>query len=816
MKKIINKKNNKKSTILSGDQVRHGNFSIEEENISDACYEFNKIFSANSNILRYTPWNITGLLVCEIRILYTLYTYKAYSGKLIKVNKLDGNTTGEYHPHGSVYGSIVGMAQPWNMNLPYIYGKGNFGDAAGGVSAAGRYIECYMSEYAYDCFFSEFNPKINDMKPSYTGDRQEPNFILPTKYPNALINGIVTVGKGISPSIFPCNFNEVCDATIQLMENPDANIWLYPDFPSRCCVVDEGQFPEICATGKGKYVMRGETEVTETENGKPCIIIKSTPQGTKLNSIIKKIIELVDTKVITGIAGFIDNNGNDEDEPDTINYTIVLKDNADPYKILNMLYKKTSLQDSQHVDMITVDDYRVKSTNMRQLLLDWIDDRIEYKRRYLNSSIVKLYERLHILEIILFVYGKNNAEKTIQLIKKSISKKDAIEKLMKEYKITSLQAQTIISMELYDFSPEAMNKYRDEKGKIEVELKKLTDLVSKPSNLKKEIKKELLEGKEKYGRPRVTKVITTDGDQLVRNSNHTIVITEQGLIKKLPEKTTTVGNLKDGDKPKEIIHISNLADMILFSSDGVITKISISDIPDHDLKSVGTKLTEFGVAEGKKIIEMKLLPSKETIEKMKDKPHILFITKNGLCKMTPLIDYMNIKTTLNGISIKDDDELVGAKIVGTKKSDIIVYTNDGWGTRRNNTKIPIVSRAAKGSSIIKLEQGQTVIGFDIVDKKDKGIFILTNIGNGKISELKSFPTSDNGELLRLTSLFTDEKIVTIRTVKPETTLAVYTTNEIIDINISDLEVMPRMAKCKKLVKLGRSNSNVIIDVKERK
>lgn len=810
MKKLISK-NTKRVKGLTGDEVRNGKFNIEQENISDACYEFNKIFSANSNILRYTPWNITGLLVCEIRILYTLYTLKVYGDKLIKVNKLDGTTTGEYHPHGSVYGSIVGMAQPWGMNLPYIRGEGNFGDAAGGVSAAGRYIECSMSEYAYDCFFSEFNAKINDMKPSYTGDRQEPNFILPTKYPNVLINGIVTVGKGISPSIFPCNFNEVCDATIKLMDDPDANVWLYPDFPSGCSVIDEGQFPEICSTGKGKYVMRGETEITETEDGRPCIIIKSTPQGTKLNNITKKIVELVDTKVLTGIAGFIDENTEEK-----IHYTIILKENTDPYKILNILYKKTRLQDSQHVDMITVDNYNVQSTNMRQILLDWIDNRIEYKRRYLNSSIVKLYERLHILEIILFVYGKNNAEKTIQLIRKSTSKKDAIEKLMKEYKITSLQAQTVISMELYDFSPETMNKYRDEKGKIEVELRKLTDLVSKPSNLKKEIKKELLAGKEKYGRPRITKVITTEGDQLVRNSNHTIVITEQGLIKKLPEKTTTVGNLRDGDKPKEIIHISNLADMILFSSDGVITKISISDIPDHDLKSVGTKLTEFGVAEGKKIIEMKLLPSKETVEKMKDKPHILFITKNGLCKMTPLMDYMSIKTTLNGISIKDDDELVGAKIVGTKKSDIIVYTNDGWGTRRTNTKIPIVSRAAKGSPIIKLEKGQTVIGFDIVDKKDKGIFILTNIGNGKISELKSFPTSDNGELLRLTSLFTDEKIVTIRTVKPDTTLAVYTTNEIIDINISDLEVMPRMAKCKKLVKLGRSNSNVIIDVKERK
>ena len=798
MSKIINNKN-KKNTLLSADDIRFGNFDIEEENISDACYEFNKILSANSNILRYVPWNITGLLVSEIRILYSLYVNNVYHDKLMKVAQLTGIVVGQYHPHGdqSVYGSIVKMAQPWNMNLPYIRPKGNFGDVSGSGAAAQRYIECSMSEYAYDCFFSEFDIRINDMKPTYTADKKEPNFILPTKYPNVLINGRTLISKGIAPSIFPCNFNEVCDAAIKLMDNPDENIVLYPDFPSKCCVVDKGQFPEICATGKGKYIMRGETEITKTEDDKPCIIIKSTPQGAKLNDIIAKIITLVDEKVITGIVGFIDNN-----EIDNLDFTIVLKNNADPYKILNILYKKTQLQDSQHVDMITVDNYRIKSTNIKQMLLDWIDDRIQYKRRYLNSSIVRLYERKHILEIILFVYNKNNAEKTIQLIRKSTSKKDAIDKMMKEYKISSLQAQTVISMQLYDFSPETMNKYRDEKQKVEIELKKLTDLVSDTSNLKKIIKDELIKGKQKYGRPRVTKIITTEGEQIVRNSVHTIVITELGYIKKLPEKVTSVGNLKDGDKPKEIIHISNLADMILFSSDGVLTKLSISDIPDHDLKSVGTKLTEFGVAEGKRIVEMKLLPSKETVAKMKNTPHLLFITKNGVCKMTPLLDYTSIKKTLIGINIKNDDELVGVRVVGNNKFDVIVYTNDGWGTRRSSTKIPVISRASKGSSIIKLNPDQKVIGFDVADKNDKGIFILTNLGNGKLVDLSSFPTSDTGEQLRLTSLFVDEKIVTIRTVKPDTILAVYTTNEIVDINISDLEVLTRVSKCKKLIKLG--------------
>lgn len=781
------------------------NKQITVMNVSDMCEDYNKIYSANTNILRFVPWLYSGLKVCETRILYALYDMKAYpdSPKYKKVQYVDGETIGKYHPHGSVYGSIVGMAQPWNNNCELIERSGNFGSAANpDDSAAGRYIECKLSKYSYKCFFEEFDPKIVDMKTTYGGDLLEPEFVLPSKYPNLLINGSFAIGLGLSSSFYPCNFNEVCELTMNLIEDPDyPNITLYPDIPTKCNVIDNGDFKEICETGKGKYVMRGEVEINEKEN---YIRVLSIPMYTSLKNIHDKILELVDTKVITGIKDFKFNNTETQ-----VDYKIILKPGADPYQILQILYKKTKLQDTKSISMVTIDDYEIKTTNVRDILNSWITFRRDFKRRILNREIVTKYERIHILDILLFILNKNNAEKTVKIVKGSKNKKEVATNLMKAYGITSLQATSIAEMKIYQLNEEASLKYKEEREKLQKEVDELTEIVKSNKKIDKIIKEELREGMRLFGAPRKTKIINIEGEQKIKMTKHTLVFTANGFIKKLPLEISSIGAIKDGDVPTEILHVENATSLLLFDESGKITKLEVSSIANTDMKSYGLSLnTLLGIEH--KIIAIKPCVPVDKLKKFKSVPYVVSLTKNGVMKKTKLELYMNINKSLSGAVVKDDDKLVAVKIV-SGNPNVIIYTDKGFGNRKSLEDIKETNRLTMGSKVIKLEDGESVIGYDVIDKKDKGIFVLTSKGNGKISELKSFPLT-NGESLRITSLSEGEHISCIKTVKGNEKFKVFMKNTTEEINIEELPVLPRLSKCKKII--GVRRGEVIIDVKE--
>ena len=421
-----------------------------------------------------------------------------------------------------IYETLVKLAQPWNNIQCCVQGSGNFGSSAGAPAASGRYIEARLSYYAYKCFFEEFSEDIVDMKSNYLGNKLEPEF-LPAKYPNVLINNTFGIGYGISTSICTYNLKEVLEATISLIENPEIEeVILYPDSPTGAYIVDEGQFREISVRGKGKFKMRGVMEVDEDNN---IIHVKSTPLQVFWENIKRPIFELLNDGKTNLMRDF-----KDESDITHMHYKIFLKKEVDPYAVMHMIYSKTQMEKTFPVVFKLIEDYADNDYNIKSILQTWIDFRRETKRRYFTMKLLKAKERQHILEILLFILNKDNAEKTIGIVKKSQNKKEIVSRLMSEYGISSLQADTIAEMRLSAFSKESYKKYVAEKEEIDKTVIKLEKTVRSAKKIDKVIIDELEEGIKLFGEERRSKIITIDNEVKIRDTEHVVVFTNNGFV----------------------------------------------------------------------------------------------------------------------------------------------------------------------------------------------------------------------------------------------------------------------------------------------
>lgn len=798
MAKKITKEDKKKANYSKG---------VSDVNIGATCKEYMKIFGANTNLMRHLPSVYDGLKPGERRLLYGMYTNKLFPENPYRKSSVSVTSAMLLHPHGgtAIYDTMVKLAQPWSSIEPLVDGHGNFGDVSGEGAAAERYTESRLSKYAYKCFFEEFNDNIVDMKTSYLGDMMEPEF-LPSKYPNVLINNTFGIGYGISTSIPTYNFKEVCELTIQLLEDPDySDFVLIPDSPTGAYVVDEGQFQEITDTGKGKYRMRAVIDVNEDENS---LTIRAVPFQVSLrdvmkdenNGAVKMLSELGCLKAISN-----------DSEKTNMSYKIFLKKEIDPITIKHLLYTKTQLEKTFPVSFKVVEDYEDVDYNIKNLLLTWIDFRRETKRRIFNHKMLKSKERQHILEILLFILNKDNAEKTLAIIKKSENKKEIVSRLMKEYGITSLQADIIAEMKMSAFSKESYKKYVKEKEEIDETIKDLDKTIRSPKKIDKIIKKELEEGIKLFGKDRKSEVINIDNEVKIRDTNHIIVVTMNGFIKKLPDDIKNIGFVNQGDYPIEIIEINNTKELLIFDETGKISKIPVSKINSCPLNSEGEKISNYCTIGGK-IVAIKTKPTEEDLEKIKEEIYFIMVTKDGIIKKTPASSYTNIKNELLGMIVRDDDKLVTVKLVVGDK-DILLYTNKGFGNRFSSSEVRDTSRMSIGVKGIDLGKEEYVIGMDVMNDKDKYLFALTGRGNGKKCELSTFKTmTRNSKPLRIISLDDNDYVLTIRTVKGKETFKAYLKSSIEEINMDDVPTLPRLSKGKKL--FGVKRGDVIIDIKE--
>ena len=729
----------------------------------------------------------------------------SYNSPFTKVASICGSTL-DYHPHGEIpiYETLVKLAQPWNNIQVTVQGSGNFGNASGASAASGRYIEARLSYYAYKCFFEEFSPDIVDMRKNYLGNKLEPEF-LPARYPNVLINNTFGIGYGISTSICTYNLKEVLEATIDLIKNPDIeNIVLYPDSPTGAYIVDEGQFAEISSTGKGKFRMRGVIEVDEENN---ILHIRSTPLFVYWETIKKKVFELLNDGKNNMMRDFRDNC-----DTEHIHYKIYLKKEVDPYAVRSMLYAQTNMEKTFPVTFKLIDDWASNEFTIKSILQTWIDFRRETKRRYFNTKLLKFKERQHILEIMLFILNKDNAEKTITIIKKSENKKEIVSRLMKEYGITSLQADTIAEMRLSAFSKEAYKKYIAEKETVDQTVKDLEKLVRSAKKIDGIIIDELKEGIKLFGEERRSKIITLDNEVKIRETNHIIIFTKNGFVKKLPDDANGVGFINQGDYPVEMVRCKNTSELLIFDETGKISKLPVHAIRGCTVTSEGMRLSEYCAISGD-ITTIKIRPDIEVLKTLKNPAYYIMITKNGIIKKTSVEAYANIKNELLGMIIKDDDRLICVKML-VGDCDILVYTNKGFGVRFNSSDVRETSRMTVGVKAISMDDDEYIIGMDILNEKDKYILALTQKGLAKKCTLDTFKTMNRADKpLRIITLDDTDELFTIRTIKGNELFDIFMKNGIESVNASDILELPRLSKGRKIVPVKKGD--VIVELFEK-
>ena len=696
--------------------------SVDKVNISDLNTENMKIYGANINLARVFPEIHDGLKLVERRILYAMYTMTDAYKDFEKSAAVEGDCM-KIHPHGGAYPTMVRLAQPWNMVIPYITGKGNFGSVNGDAAGANRYTEVKLSPYALDCFFTDWDPELITMIDSYNHKYKEPVY-LPTKYPNCLLSSADGLGFGLATHVPTFNIQEILNATIELIRDPKYDVVLIPDMTTGCLVVDEGNFPEICRTGEGNFKMRGEITKNEKHHS---LVVTSVPFQVSLNSVKDKIQELVENKVINGFKDMHE----DVIDKKQIFLEVFFKPEVDLDNIISVLYAKADLQQTYPVQMKMVDNFTIVNFSVKSALQRWVDIRMEFKERKFTKKMVDLEARNYILSILIKMLDGKNAEKTIELIRHS-TKDDVIKTLIKEYNISSVQAKEIANMKLSAFNKTAREEYLKEYPENETMLKKYSQILDNPENIKALIIEELKDGIKKYSQPRRSKVVKLKTIAKYSDYETNLVFTENGYVKKIDGSKKGLGNFGTDDNPISVVHVNNRDEVVIFDKRGSVHTVEVGKITQDSFRSIGEPLSMYVSITGKPVAAF----SRQDI---KDDTNFIFITKRGIIKKTSA-DNFAFKNSILGITLKPDDELVSVIISKHKDNDILVYSKYGFVTRFNTAEIPMTKRMAIGVIGFPVAKNDAVIGVKEIGPKDNYILIITNKGFVKKCTLEVLST----------------------------------------------------------------------------
>ena len=815
-------KKKKKSSILFDENGKIGNEVITQMNVADADLNYIQLFAANKNLYRTISSLQDGLKPGKRRLFYSWWekegkpqnTNPATLKKLkfYKVSELAAGVV-RYHPHGDANMSdLIGReGQYWNNNVMTVVPHGSYGNMRGDVPAAGRYRTAKISEYMIDCFFDDFNKYCVPMKLSYNGVDYEPEYF-PSKYPNILFNPQFSgIGFGMASNIPPFNVKEVLEATIKLMKNPKAKILLIPDSPTGCDVLDEGLFKAINKTGQAKVTFRATTEIDYVENK---IHVSSLPINSSSKAVINKITVLKTTKVKNGENIFEDIiEIKDSTKEGEVDLDIYLKPEAKADKILAALYKKNiGLKSTFPVGITVIDDYKEYEYGVKDLLLEWIEYRRDAVRSMHLNNLRIIMEKIHMNDVLLMVFNKDNINTTIRISRNAKNKKEMMEKLMSTFHITSLQASTIADMHIYQFNKDIYAKFKEEKKSLADELKKIESILSSDKNIDAFIIDQLNEGIKKYGRPRKSKVVKEDdsGNENIPDTEHLVGISESGYIKKLSLKNNdSIGVVGTTNSTLNVLQLNNRENLLVIDSKGYITKVSISAIPNMNYDEVGVELNKFFNIKGtiKAVME---LPSMDIL-KVRENFSILFITRNGIGKKVKMNEFKNLADTKIGIKLNKGDEVAAAIFVlDDSDKDVIVATNKGDGIRIRISDFKTYSPSAKGTKIISLKENEHVVSLSKINPNQKLLFYVTNSGRVKVTELKYFPRMKlTDSSLSLISLQGNEDLIGVASVNKNDAVIIYKKKSNFEtLYIKDLEISMRSSKGQKLIKTPQGDKVV--------
>ena len=784
-----------------------------ETSITDIMQSAYIDYSMSVIVSRALPDARDGLKPVQRRILYAMLREGLLHNRPFdKCAGVVGEVLKNYHPHGdgSVYDTLVRMAQDWVMRYPLIIPQGNFGSIDGDSAAAYRYTECKLESIAED-LLKDIDESTVDFVPNYKESTTEPS-VLPSALPNLLMNGSTGIAVGMTTNIPPHNLSELIDATCAIIDNPqidlDSLIEIIPgpDFPSGGFIHGKSGIESYLKTGRGIVRTRGIADVVET-GGKEQIIISSIPYNVNRASLVMRIAELIQTKAIEGISDL-----RDESTEET-RIVIELKKGAIPRVLINQLYKSTPLESSFGVILLALDNRRPKQMNIKEMLNCYIDHRRDVIFRRTQFRLQKAEARAHILEG--YRIALDNLDDFVKIIRASKNREEAKLKLIEKYPITDIQVNAILELRLYQLTGLERDKIEAEYTELMAEIDRLKEILGNEHKLLSVIKDELMIMKEKYSNPRRSQILNIDGDisieDLIPNEGCMITVSHQGFIKRTAldayrsQKRGGKGVIGSGqyeDDFVEHLFTASTHDYIMcFMNSGRVYVEKVYQFPEGSRTAKGRSIANIlEVQENEKIAAMICVKGFEDSDQS-----IVLATKNGIVKKTKLADFKNFrKGGIIGINIDEGDDLIGARLTAGS-DDIVLITEQAQSIRFLETALRDQGRATRGVRGIKLKsESDQVVAIEIVNPEATLLTAGSN-GLGKRSSFEEYRQQSRGGS-GIIAMKTD-KIAGALSVTDEDEIMMFTKKgQAIRSPIKDVRISGRATSGVKLVNLGEDDS----------
>lgn len=776
-------------------------------------------------VARALPDARDGLKPVHRRILYSMHEDGITSDKPYrKCANTVGSVLGRYHPHGdaAVYDAMVRMAQTFSLRYPLIDGHGNFGSIDGDPAAAMRYTEARMSKIS-NYMMSDIEKNTVDFVPNYDDRLQEPS-VLPARLPALLLNGSSGIAVGMATNIPPHNLKEVVDGIIKVIEDDEVTnedlmkIIKGPDFPTGATIVGRDGIKEAYTTGRGKIIMRAEAEIEEISGNRQRIVITSLPYQVNKARLHKHIDELAREKKIDGISAIRD----ESDRKANVRLVVELKREANAQVVLNRLYKFTQMQETFGTIMLALVKGVPRILTLKQCLECFIDHRKEVVVRRTKFELDKAEARAHILEGLKIAI--DNIDEVIRIIRGSYD--DPKERLMERFGLSDVQAQAILDMRLKTLSGLQREKIEEEYNELMKLIEHLKAILASEQLVYNIIKEELLEIKEKYGDDRKTKIIAGSGsgeldeEDLVKEEETVITLSHFGYIKRMPIDTyksqkrggkgITGMTTREEDFVKNIFTASTHDMIMFFSNKGKLYKLRGYEIPEAGRTAKGTAIVNLlSLDNGEKISA--IIP----IQNFAEGKYLLMATKNGIIKKTPLSEYdSSRKTGLQGIALKDDDELISVKLTDGE-DNVVMVTKEGLCITFSEKDVRPMGRVSQGVIGIKLEKEDSVIGMEsIIAGSKQTLLTITENGFGKRTELDEYRVQIRAGKGVITYKITPKtgKVIGVKLVDEDDDIMLITdTGTIIRINVSEISILGRPTQG---VTLMRTNEGKVVSIEK--
>lgn len=717
-------------------------------------------YSMSVIVSRALPDVRDGLKPVQRRILYSMSEMNNYPDKPHrKCARIVGDTMGKYHPHGdsSIYGALVNLAQDWNTRYPLVDGHGNFGSVDGDSPAAMRYTEARLSKISL-AMIQDIGKDTVDFIPNYDETEKEP-VVLPSRYPNLLVNGAQGIAVGMATNIPPHNLREVTDAVVRIIDNKvnedrDTSIDELmtiikgPDFPTGAEIIGHKGINDTYRTGRGKIKVRGITDIEPMANGKNRIVITELPYYVNKARLIENIAELVKSKKLDGITAL-----RDETSREGMRVAIELRKDVNPQIMLNQLYKHTQLQETYGAIMLALVDNQPKILNLKELLDNYLSFQEEVVTRRTKYDLNKAQERAHILEGLL--KALDYIDEVISIIRSSKDVATAKTSLMNRFGLDEVQASNIVEMRLRALTGLERQKLEDEYKGLEEKIKEYQAILGDEKLLLGVIKKEIVVYKDKYGDDRRTKIVAggdddLDDEDLIPDDNTVITFTNVGYIKRMSIENFKAQNrggkgikgteLLDDDYITELMMTTNHHNLLFFTNKGRVYRLKAYKIPEASRTARGTAIVNLIQLAGDEKITSTIALRDENPE---DDEYLFMVTKTGTVKKTKVSDFENInKNGLIAVNLKDGDELITVKKV-TDKDQILLFTKFGQSCRFKSTDVRPMGRTATGVRGMNLSAGDEIIAMQL-DSQGESALIVSEKGLGKCTLLSEFPLKNRG------------------------------------------------------------------------